>query len=766
MKGPGKPYPRRRAALIVATISACVALALAIIRARVSDGGRAGAGAPARASTGRGATSVAQTNVARPQSPRRSPALPNRVLSGVVVSGDGSPVQGAEVCAVELVEPCCSSRQCAFSDSGGQFTLHADAGARLLLASAKEHTPWRGRLGPITGAGSTAPIVITLEAGGAELSGMVLDASGGPVIGALVTVRPAAAAARAPVPDEADDDGRSDGFDGATLSDSSGAFRLRVPVVPLVLSAQAEAYSHGSSRVSPPFEPVTMVLVAGSEIVGNVRRADTREPVGNATVLAVSKSGLRERAHAEAGVDGQFSLRGLAAGTYELSAAGSKVGSLPVLVSVGVGERSEPVSLWVESTFTLAGTVAVDDEPCRRGMLVASGPSSGSTLIVDGEVASTGLLGGHYDVTIDCEGAIPIEESLDLREDQVGRRWTSSSGISLRGRVESASGQGLPGASVGVHPLGSTGRGSHCISDAAGEFSCAGLLPGDYRCSLNDAHGNEAAALDVSVSAASAPRVVLRAKPTGAIRGRLDPGEGSSVRIYALQEGGSIVETQVEAGRFQFDGMPLGRYVVSAGRPQRQRDGDNALASLQRDGQVVDVQLRAPRWATIRGRVVDERGAPLMDVWVHAALPLELDGDPRDGSVPVLTDESGNFTLERLVSGEYDLVASTGSGETTVRGIQSDAANVVIELSAYGALSGMVSNAAGEPVRSFELWYERGTKQSRDRYHTEDGSWDLPRLPPGEYRVGVHSEFGDAVTEVVVEPGGNATVALTVAPPG
>jgi hypothetical protein len=130
----------------------------------------------------------------------------------------------------------------------------------------------------------------------------------------------------------------------------------------------------------------------------------------------------------------------------------------------------------------------------------------------------------------------------------------------------------------------------------------------------------------------------------------------------------------------------------------------------------------------------------------------------------VLTDDEGHFTLDRLVAGKYDIVASTGSGETILRGVQSGAADVIIELTAYGALSGVVSNAAGEPVNSFELWYQRGTKQTRDQLQSEDGSWNLPRLPPGQYRVGVHSEFGDAVAEVVLDPGEEATIALTVAP--
>jgi hypothetical protein len=754
--------PTRRTGLITALIAVFSLVALAFVRLAVEGGDREAA--PAEALNPIAGPFPVQIDTSGTRSPPLQPLqspVPRR-LTGVVASAGGGLLRGAEVCVIDSSEACCSSRLCAFSDEDGRFSLHWSGVRGLLLASAKDHAPWKRHLTASTDAQPADAIVITLEPGGAELSGSVIDATGGAIVGAVVTVRPAAQPAdRASIETE---ESAVALLGAATVSDSSGAFRLRVPGVPLVVRAQAEAYSHGSLRLSPPFAEVTLVLVPGSEIVGSVRRAETDEPVGNATVVAVSKSGLRARAHVETGVDGEFSLRGLAAGAYEVTAASIESKSLPSLVSVGVGERSETVTLLVEATFTLSGRVSIGDEPCRRGSLMASGPSSGNTAIVDGQVASVGMLGGHYEITIDCDGAVPIEESIELRNDQTGRYWSSTPGISLRGRVESASGKSLPGASIDVYPLRSAGRGSRCVSDAAGEFSCGGLSPGEHRCSASDGYGTEAATADVTLSAASSPRVVLRAKPTGTIRGRFEGTAENHPRVYALEERGSPVEAVAQAGQFEFKGLPLGRYVIASTRPQQHLGSESASVSLERDGQIVDVQLRAPQWVTIRGRVIDERAAPVMDAWVRAALPLELNGDSFDSIPPVLTDDDGSFTLEHLVSGVYDIVASTGAGETTLRGVQSGAANVLIELKAYGALSGVVSNSVGEPVNSFELWYQTGTKQSRDQLHTEDGSWNLPGLPPGEYRVGVHSEFGDAVADVVLEPGKEATLALTVAP--
>jgi protocatechuate 3,4-dioxygenase beta subunit len=601
--------------------------------------------------------------------------------------------------------------------------------------------------------------LITLKPGGAELSGSVVDATGGIVVGALVTVEPPPPGEKFSAPDE------SARLRGATMSDWSGAFRLRVPREPLVVSAQADGYSRASLRLSPPFPDVTLALVPGSEIVGSVRMMETQEAVSNVSVVALGKSGpSREPSHVETDADGEFSLRGLAAGAYEITAASTNFRSLPSLVSIGMGERSEPVSIFVEKAFTLSGSVFVDGELCHRGVLSASGSRSSSAPIVAGQVANVSMLGGHYDITIECDGAVPQRESIELWKDEAERIWSLSPGISVQGRVETAAGKPLAGANVGVSSLHSMGGGSLCVTDAAGEFSCGGLTPGEHRCSLSDAYGNETHSVNVTVAALSTPRVVLRASSAGTIRGRIEGSKEGHLRVYAFRSGWSPVEAVPDAGRFEFKGLALGRYVVSATRPQEDRGVEDVTVSLERDGEIVDVELRAPVWFTIKGRVVDERGTPVMDAWMHASLPVELGGDRYDSSPAVLTDERGGFTLERLASGEYDIIASTDRGQTILRGAQSGDANVLVKLTGYGELSGVVSTSTGDIVSSFELWYQRGSKLSRDRYHSDDGSWSLPWLPAGEYRVGIHSEHGDAAADVVLNPGGRTNVTLTVAP--
>src|SRR5207247_41996 len=72
------------------------------------------------------------------------------------------------------------------------------------------------------------------------------------------------------------------------------------------------------------------------------------------------------------------------------------------------------------------------------------------------------------------------------------------------------------------------------------------------------------------------------------------------------------------AGRFRVVGLPAGRLVVVASHPDFARGASEPF--LTTPGTVSTVQVVLQRGATVRGRVVDERGQPLGGVEI-------LDGD-------------------------------------------------------------------------------------------------------------------------------------------
>lgn len=121
-------------------------------------------------------------------------------------------------------------------------------------------------------------------------------------------------------------------------------------------------------------------------------------------------------------------------------------------------------------------------------------------------------------------------------------------------------------------------------------------------------------------------------------------------------------------GRFSFDNLDAGRYVVVA-----RRSGYLPWAHGQRDdgmpGRMIDVgpaarisaiDVRLPRNGAIVGRITDEFGAPLSAARVQAWRTREVGGRRRlvAAGVPRETDDLGQFRVFGLGPGDYYLTAA------------------------------------------------------------------------------------------------------------
>src|SRR6201999_3539764 len=111
-----------------------------------------------------------------------------RAIIGSVRSANGNALARANVCARALPNRCCALTRCALSEQDGRFELeHISNQVDVLLVSAPGHLPREHTLtAEQADAPSVDPITITLEPGGVEVTGVVVDASGGAVPGALV----------------------------------------------------------------------------------------------------------------------------------------------------------------------------------------------------------------------------------------------------------------------------------------------------------------------------------------------------------------------------------------------------------------------------------------------------------------------------------------------------------------------------------------------------------------------------------------------------
>lgn len=246
----------------------------------------------------------------------------------------------------------------------------------------------------------------------------------------------------------------------------------------------------------------------------------------------------------------------------------------------------------------------------------------------------------------------------------------------------------------------------------------------------------------------------------------------SGAKVTALGHGIGRAESDA-AGSFTLDKLAPGTYMLMvskvgyAGSDYASTPGRKVTV---KEGSVEDVSVSLTPTATLEGRVVDEEGHPLAGVTVYARQKST------SAAVPDTSNADGRYRLQGLVPGEQELRLSTPyevrrkyarrdpeSGElwaypaVCYHSDAETAAAAEMVFAAPGAvqsgldlrlrtvrvvsLRGRVTNSATrEPLAGAQLelameanptadtGYERRTVQA-------DGSFELPLLEPGQYRL-------------------------------
>jgi hypothetical protein len=668
-----------------------------------------------------------------------------RALSGRVSAERGGALAGAHVCLAEASRAALAPA-CASSDVSGRFELElAGPGPFVLLASLPGYLPLREVLSNVT---RDVPLELVLRAGGARTSGEVLDASGGTIAGASLSVT----------------DARGEQLSFG-VSDATGHFELAIPEMRVRVAARAEGYSEAVLDLAGPVVGLRVVLAIASSIVGRVITDEGGEPVAGATVTAFEASGSKgEPSLAQSREDGGFVLSRLPAGRYSLVAVAEHWRSEPRLVALGVGQASDPVELRMRAASQLTGSVSLDGSPCERGSVWIDGPIAAfAETGPEGEVSFDSVPPGHYRVFANCVGARPREEALEVGLEPLTRLWEMERGLTLSGIALSAGGAPLAGAAIDVFPARPEegARSSSCTSDELGKFSCSGLDPAEYDCSIGPGMPRRSEPVRVRVGAGGSSDVVLRAYAEGTLEVRIAGAERfdlPALNVVARREREPRLG-ELRGDRFVFDSVPLGRYVVSTDPPAGIAEQS---VEITQPGAVRELTLSLPAPHAIVGRVVDDAGQALPDAWVRAtSTPDVAAGHP---SAPVLSAEDGSFSIEGLLPGRYALQVTSELGDATLDAVPSDRRGVIVQVSAHGSLSGTVATAAGDPVAEFVVAYRRsGIDQVREVKGSR-GSWAVPWLTPGTYELRVAAPEGEAVQSVELRPRDAVELALQLAP--
>lgn len=504
-----------------------------------------------------------------------------------------------------------------------------------------------------------------------------------------------------------------------------------------VLRVESEGRASGSAsavvvRAGATADVGKIRLGRGGTIRGTVVTSDG-SPVAGALVHAQTAAEFSTSygtpPGAVTGVSGEFALRGLEAGRFNLVATHPQLAP-----GFEDGIDVEPARGPAEARIVMSRGGVVEGSARRRdgtpltGVMVEAMSTiadrerfsfdfRGVPVAPDGSFAIDRVPAGRVKVAL-LEGAANQlsrvqEHDAEVREGEATVVDFVASDILVTGRVARSSGSvsGLhvqfggggmarivfagPGAAGSASP---GPRRFEATTDQDGRYALLLTQPGHVWANVNTADGSTVASKEVAVP--DADTFVLDfdvggAKVTGIVTDR-ESGQGiDNAHVWAqpaqdAQAQGTEFATGPE-GRFQTE-MDPGNwrlYIDANGYAPERKD-----VTIEPEG--ADLAFSLARGLTLRGRVLDTGGRPAPDVPVSAGAGERSTGLVNDGT-QTLAD--GSFLLSRLQDRPYTIVAGTEIlGYAMAAGVAPGDEPLTLRLRAPGRVRIHAVHADGSPV--------------------------------------------------------------------
>src|SRR5581483_9754005 len=345
--------------------------------------------------------------------------------------------------------------------------------------------------------------------------------------------------------------------------------------------------------------------------------------------------------------DGSYTLTGLPADTYNVTAGGAPYARRTLTgLTLGAGEVRRHVDLVLQAGGAISGTVTGPAGPVAGAtVIVAGADGSGSSATTDATGAYTidGLSAQAYTVSANADGlfATPVTGvNVAAGATAGGVKLSLGQAGSITGTVTDA-GTGQPVAGIALTLQ--DGAASYASeSDANGQFTVTELPPGTYTvATTDDAHIN--ATVTVTVVAGQAATAALQVAAPGQVSGTVaNAGQPvPAVVVYATDADGTVVAdtTTDSGGHYQLTGLGGGTYRVIL--------GDEGTPGLAQTSVTIDLAHPAPMVnftpalaGSVAGTVFAADGVtPLPGVDVA----LIQNGQPL---VSMLTDDQGHYVFD------------------------------------------------------------------------------------------------------------------------
>jgi protocatechuate 3,4-dioxygenase beta subunit len=239
------------------------------------------------------------------------------------------------------------------------------------------------------------------------------------------------------------------------------------------------------------------------------------------------------------------------------------------------------------------------------------------------------------------------------------------------------------------------------------------------------------------------------------------------------RDDGTFTLKGVAAGEARVVALDRFTQLRSPGKTDDDTAGEKVTVTAGETARVKIVIER--RSGTIKGRVVDAKGAPVVDAFISVNRESERAGAAQGTgrrmarwsweARPVVTDTDGTFVAEKLAPGKYTVHAHRrGGGEGVLEHVEIGS-TVTVTIAETASIAGTVKVASGRALDLFLVRVnDRESGLSREeRFYRTGGAWRLAELPPGSYEIVGEASEGTDTEKLSLAQGENKTgVALVL----